>query len=166
MKLEVTRTNADDKSTLGTMTIEGHRQCFTLEDQFRKKKVKGQTRIPAGTYDVKLRTEGGFHKRYGKRFPDMHKGMLELQDVPGFKYILIHCGNDHEDTAGCILVGSSEYHDSERGYVLRSSADAYKRFYPKPTAVLESGGKVTIIITDIPGEVAVDDNQSPDKKAT
>ena len=34
--------------------------------------------------------------------------MLELQDVPNFKYILIHAGNTDEQTAGCILVGDSQ----------------------------------------------------------
>lgn len=156
MKIELQRLAADDKSTLGKMAIDGARDFFTLEDEFRQKKVKGQTRIPAGTYDIKLRTTGGFHKRYAKRFGDMHQGMLELQNVPGFTYILIHCGNDHEDTAGCILVGLSEFHDPNRGYVIRSSTDAYRRIYPEILSAVLAKEKVRIIITDIPGDVPVD----------
>ena len=37
-------------------------------------KVYGETRIPAGTYKLKLRTEGGYHQKYSKRFPDIHRG--------------------------------------------------------------------------------------------
>lgn len=148
MKIILKRIAADDKSTLGKLSIDGGRKYFTLEDEFRREKVKGETRIPAGVYKIKLRTTGGFDKRYAKRFGDMHQGMLELQNVPGFKYILIHCGNDHEDTAGCILVGLSEYHDAARGYVVNSSADAYRRIYPPVAAALLAGENVTIEITD------------------
>ena len=31
----------------------------------------------------------------------------QIMDVPGFTDILIHCGNTHEHTSGCILVGDS-----------------------------------------------------------
>ena len=34
--------------------------------------------------------------------------MLHVLDVPGFEYILIHCGNTDEHTAGCLLVGDSQ----------------------------------------------------------
>jgi len=33
--------------------------------------------------------------------------MLEVQNVPGFEYILIHTGNTDEHTAGCLLTGES-----------------------------------------------------------
>ena len=87
----------------------------------------------------------------------MHHGMLELQDVPGFKYILIHPGNDEKGTAGCLITASSWFHDKDRGYVGRSSVDAYRRFYPGVAAAIKSGRSVKITINDIPGELAVDD---------
>ena len=40
-----------------------------------------ETRIPAGTYKLRLKTWGGYD-RYTKRFGEMHKGMLEVLDVP------------------------------------------------------------------------------------
>lgn len=50
--------------------------CFILEDEHRNEKKSGETRIPAGRYEITLRTVGGFHQRYSNRFPIMHKGML------------------------------------------------------------------------------------------
>ena len=68
--------------------------CYTLEDERRALKVKGETRVPAGTYKLALRKEGGFDARYKKKYPGIHKGMIQVMDVPNFEYILIHIGND------------------------------------------------------------------------
>lgn len=100
--------------------------AFTLEDEARTKKVWGETRIPAGSYDLAYRTEGGHHARYAEKFAAIHKGMLWLQNVPGFEWILIHIGNSDDDTAGCILVGDSA---DLRSWTIGRSTDAYKRVY-------------------------------------
>ena len=55
--------------------------CYTLEDEYRALKVKGETRIPKGIYNIEYRKEGGFHNKYSKRFPNIHKGMLQVMDV-------------------------------------------------------------------------------------
>ena len=69
-----------------------------LEDQYQAVKVMHETCIPEGTYDIKFRTVGGFHEKYKKRYGNDHYGMLHLQDVPNFTYILIHAGNTDEHT--------------------------------------------------------------------
>lgn len=143
MKLEVIRYHTSDDYTLGMLldVTEGRKfLCYTLEDEYREEKVMHETRIPAGTYKITLRTVGGFHGRYEKKYGSMHKGMLWVRDVPGFEYILIHTGNTDEHTSGCLLVGnSSDY----KGFV-GSSVNAYKRVYPSIAAALESGEEVTI----------------------
>ena len=96
MKLEVLRISSQSDSTNGILfdTTKGRKfLAYTLEDEYRETKEKGETRIPAGTYKIKLRKEGGFHGRYTTKYGSMHKGMLHVQDVPGFDYILIHTGN-------------------------------------------------------------------------
>ena len=108
--------------------------CYTLEDEFRVKKVSKETRIPAGTYELKLRTEGALTKRYETRFSDIHEGMIWLQNVPGFKYIYIHCGNDDDDTDGCILVGSYL-----RLNKVLNSRSTYTRIYPGIVANIKKG---------------------------
>jgi len=153
MELEVLRFSSQKDSTNGVLfdVTGGERKflCYTLEDEHREDKVAGETRVPAGTYKITLRTTGGFHGRYVKKYGDMHKGMLWVRDVPNFEYILIHTGNTDEHTAGCLLVGDSQQANfgSSNGMV-GSSVNAYKRVYPPIAAALEGDEEVTITYTD------------------
>ena len=122
MKLEVLRFSSDSDSTLGVLfdtTNERKFLCFTLEDEFREIKISGETRIPAGTYNVTLRTEGGFNQRY----------------------------ND-DNTEGCLLVGDTQTQNITKNGFIGSSTDAYTRIYPPIADVLVSGGEVTITYKD------------------
>ena len=96
MKLQVVRTQLGKDATNGLLFIDGLFECYTLEDQYQAVKVMHETCIPEGTYEIKLRTIGTFHKRYKSKYPTFHRGMLWIQDVPGFEYILIHQGNTDE----------------------------------------------------------------------
>ena len=151
MKLTLMRISSQIDSTSGILfdsTEYPKFLCYTLEDEFRAVKVASETRIPEGTYKIALRTEGGFHARYSNRFGSMHKGMLELQDVPNFKWILIHCGNTDENTAGCILVGNSQTSNLvQKDGFIGSSTDAYKTIYPS-LATAAAKGELEIEIVD------------------
>jgi len=144
MKLKVVRYSDDGDSTAGLLFINGKFECYTLEDEHREVKVMGETCIPEGTYKLGLRTVGGFNKRYTSKFPDIHKGMLQVMDVPGFEYILIHLGNTDEHTAGCLLVGSSANNNQYEDGFISASKTAYKRFYSRVAAALEAGTLVEI----------------------
>lgn len=133
MKLRLERISSGHDSTVGVLFLDGRFECFTCEDEYREEKVAGETRIPAGTYPVKLRAAGGMHEQYKRRFSN-HEGMLELQGVPNFTYIYFHVGNDEGDTAGCILVGGAcEKWEGGGGRVLYST-DAYRALYDKVVA--------------------------------
>jgi len=153
MQLEVLRFSSEDDSTSGLLfdITNNNRKflAYTLEDEYREEKEMHETRIPAGTYNITLRTEGGFHQRYVAKYGDMHKGMLWVRDVPGFEYILIHTGNTDEHTSGCLLLGDSQTNNQikEDGFI-GSSVQAYKRVYPPIAKVLEEGGVVSITYTD------------------
>ena len=152
MKLEVLRISSQSDSTNGILfdTTKGRKfLAYTLEDEYRDTKVKGETRIPAGTYKIKLRKEGGFHGRYTTKYGSMHKGMLHVQDVPGFDYILIHTGNTDEHTDGCLLVGNTQTENigTKDGFI-GASGDAYKRIYPPIAKALEDGEEVEITYVD------------------
>jgi hypothetical protein len=143
MELKVLRDRNNGDTTLGRLLIDDVFECFTLEDEPREKKVKGETRIPAGRYEIKLRTEGGFHARYSERFPYIHKGMLHVTNVPGFQWILIHCGNSEKDTDGCLLVGKRI-----ADWLLADSTNAYKQLYPKVADQIVKGERVFITYID------------------
>lgn len=153
MRLLLQRYSSGEDTTLGllfddTGPASKRFLCYTLEDEHRELKVYGETRIPSGEYDIELRTVGGKHAKYGAKYPDMHKGMLWLQDVPNFEYVLIHVGNTDADTEGCILVGNSAVENVVGEGSIGSSVNAYKRVYPPIATAIERGERVTIRIED------------------
>ena len=153
MKLIVLRFSSEADSTHGLLfehTDIGKKfLCYTLEDEARALKVRGETRVPAGTYKIELRKEGGFHERYTKKYPGLRRGMLHVTDVPNFEYILIHTGNTDEHTAGCLLVGDSQENNQllPDGFIGKS-VNAYKRIYPSIAKAIKNGEEVTITYQD------------------
>ena len=153
MKLKVLRFSSQEDSTSGLLFEESEMGikflCYTLEDERRVLKVKGETRVPAGTYNIKLRKEGGFNAKYTKKYGGFHRGMLHICDVPNFEYILIHTGNTDEHTAGCLLVGDSQENNViiKDGFIGKSG-NAYKRIYPAIAKAIELNEEVTIEYID------------------
>lgn len=146
MRLIVQRFPSSSDSTGAILYLDGERECFGLEDEERTVKVWGETRIPGGTYVVGVRKEGGFFNRYSARFGEWHKGMLHILDVPGFDYVLIHIGNDDDDTAGCLLVGKGIEELEDGNFRLINSTSAYKRLYRKVIgAALDSKLSITFL---------------------
>lgn len=92
--------------TIGRLYIDGVYFCDTLEDTDRdlkqiddvkdiqQRKIKGQTAIPLGTYNIILNRSNRFKKI-----------LPLLLNVPCYEGVRIHSGNTHVDTDGCILVG-------------------------------------------------------------
>ena len=151
--LEVLRYSSSTDSTLGILSEMGDygREflCYTLEDEFREEKVSAETRIPEGTYDIKLRTTGGFNSRYLNKFgADWHRGMLHVQNVEGFEYILIHTGNTDEHTMGCLLVADTSQQNITKDGFIGASVAAYKRVYPSLAKWLVDGNELSITYID------------------
>ena len=162
MKLKVVRFSSQEDSSSGLLfdaTREMEFLCYTLEDERRKDKVMSETRVPAGTYSIKLRDEGGMTKRYAAKYKDMHKGMLCIHNAPDwkivtsdmtFQYVLIHVGNTDEHTAGCLIIGDTQENNilKKDGFIGKS-VQAYKRIYPLIVKALEAGEDVTIEYIDL-----------------
>ena len=154
MKLKVIRFSSQKDSTNGLLFHDSDSGleflCYTLEDEYRSKKVSGETRVPAGIYKIELRTEGGFHNKYNKKYGEFHKGMLHITNVPGFEWILIHTGNTDEHSSGCLLVGDTQENNIiiKDGFVGKS-VNAYKRIYPDISKAIIQGEEVTIEYIDL-----------------
>tara|TARA_R110000796_G_C14338383_1_gene410027 strand:+ start:93 stop:563 length:471 start_codon:yes stop_codon:yes gene_type:complete len=155
MDVTVFRFADNGNTSLSSFYIDGKFMAFGIEDEKRAVKVKGETRIPSGKFDLVLRAEGGFHNRYKKLFPQMHKGMLCITNAPDYKiiadgmqfqYVLIHIGNTEKNTAACYLPNTSLDSSKFIGY---ESSKAYKLIYPIITDHLVSGGKVSINFVDL-----------------
>lgn len=154
MDLTLIRFSSQKNDTLGLLMDSSNGVskflCFTLEDEFRTNKIYGETRIPDGKYKIKLRTKGGFHERYTNKYgSEFHKGMLHLQDVPNFEHVLIHTGNDDDDTAGCILVGNQTRENVTNDGFIGDSVSAYKRIYPAIRDAILQGSAVFIKIINL-----------------
>ena len=157
MELRDRRFGFGRDSSLAEFWINGVRRAWVCEDEGRTRKVWGETRIPSGRYRLGLRTTRGtpenpsFHDRYGKRFPEFHIGMLEILDVPNFTAILIHIGNDDDDTGGCLLVGWTPHMKVTPDgceFGVFSSTQAYRDIYPEIAQALLSGEEVWITIEE------------------
>lgn len=126
----------------GELFIDGVKQCETLEDEKRETKVKAETAIPAGIYDIRLRADGGMHAKYADRY-NFHRGMLWLQSVPGFEWVYIHTGNTDDHTEGCILVGAVNTAEG-----IGRSVESYSKIYPQIADAILRGQRVMIEVRD------------------
>lgn len=140
MELTLYRYDFKPKYAQGLLFLNGNFFCDTIEDEVRDAKILGETAIPYGRFKIELRKRGGLNTKYKGRYPDMHKGMLWLREVPNFKYIYIHTGNDPGDTEGCILIGNK----SSPG-VVSNSVSTYKRLYPILAEAIDDEVFITIV---------------------
>ena len=130
MKAKIIRVAEGRNSTLSHLYIDGIFQCFLLEDKIREVKILKKTAIPEGVFRLRLNTWGGMNKTYFPKYGPIHKGMIEIADLPTFSAVYIHVGNTIVETAGCPLVGLS-YIKKDGEYQVLQSADAYRQVYRK-----------------------------------
>ena len=149
MQITVQRFSKNRESTIGLFFINCAFRCYTLEDEHRANKVAGETRIPAGKYRIQFRKIGGFHNKYLSRYgAAWHRGMLEVVGVPNFEYILIHIGNNDDDTAGCLLVANQANNNQIADGFIGDSRKAYEAIYPEIREALLAGEPVWINYKD------------------
>lgn len=107
MELTLRRIYLGPEYTIGKLYIDGVYYCDTLEDKNRdlnkngkfdngEKKVKDETCIPFGIYEVQITWS-----------PKFKRWMPQIMNVPEFEGIRIHSGSNKNHTSGCILLGKN-----------------------------------------------------------
>ena len=110
-----------DRGLTDTMSLE----------EIKKIKIKDNTCIPYGTYNVTI--------TYSPRFK---RNLPLINNVKGFEGIRVHNGNTPQDSSGCVLLGFNKI----KGQVINSK-DTVNKFIDIVQKVLNKGEKVTITIT-------------------
>jgi hypothetical protein len=128
--LILVREGSNISRSSGTLWYKGNVIGYTVEDPVRNDKIKGQTAIPKGTYNIVLDTTNniGLAKRDSVSFPNSigkfkfpgvlprvgtDKGAISLKG-PGtlnFAGIRIHSGKDESWSEGCIIYSSKRNKD-------------------------------------------------------
>lgn len=141
MELTLHRRWKTEKSTIGELSIDGDRFCYTLEDEVRPPGVKipGETAIPEGRYRVVFDWS-----------PKNKRLMPHILDVPMFTRILIHAGNTDVDTEGCVLVGFRS--DTN---LIAESKKAFDALYPILYATWQRNEEIWITVFCDPEMLAV-----------
>lgn len=153
MHLLSTRDLFSDKATLATLTLDGKGGFFVVEDEDRgldwdmpldeilRRKVREETAIPA--------TNDGPPYRVGIRYsPGHQREMLCLIDVPGFRYILLHTGNNEKHTAGCQVIGTTR---DPATMTVGHSRNAMRWLEPRLMSRVRTHNDVTYGIVRVPG---------------
>jgi hypothetical protein len=150
VNVNIQRDQETDQATLGTISVGGHDlQVLELPNRGNAATGNYQTagRIPAGTYQAHVRTDGSLGWR------------LELDGVPNRANIQIHVGNTPEQTVGCILPGTSSGQNR-----VNNSAEAINQI----RQVVEnagSGATIQVTVTDPPtsteSEATIHPKESP-----
>lgn len=132
-------------------------RSFCLEDGVSPtgQKIAGQTRIPAGKYELKLqKTDTPLTIKHRKDYantgwfkanPNWYH--IEVTGIPNYAGVYVHSGNDDAHTLGCLLPNYAfdlSVTDNQGSKSLLAVSDFYAICYP----LLEKGEKVFIDVKD------------------
>jgi hypothetical protein len=138
---------------VGRMSIDGTFICNTMEDvdrglddgmqdwMIRNKKIPNVTAIPTGRYKIDMDTVSPKFSKY-PFYMEVCQGKLpRIKNVRGFDGILIHCGVDHSNSSGCILVGMNTIKGK-----LTNSKETFKKIYALMKEAHDKGETIYITI--------------------
>lgn len=110
--LLIYRETFTEKSTAGSLHINGDFFCYTLEDVSRGRGVKlmDRTCIPEGTYLVDVNHSGRFQREMPMIFNQPNGYQLVSGDIE-FKGVRLHGGNTHVNSSGCPLIAFNRLND-------------------------------------------------------
>lgn len=147
MHITVKILKEDSDSTISEVLLDGVKSFYSVEDEERAVKVKGETRVDAGTYPLALRDSPKFSHEYlvnpdgsfqivrAKTATEDQKAtwkphkMIWVQNTPRHEYVLAHWGTTDDSTDGCLIVGNKTGIYEGQNAVFESRK-CYEQFYP------------------------------------
>ena len=153
MKLELKRIAKRDTYTIGKLYIDGVYFCDTIEDkdrglkqsmslnEIKQIKVKHQTAIPIGTYEITLHVVSPKYSQKPWYVNLCGAKMPRLLNIPGYDGVLIHPGNSAADSSGCLVVGKNTVVGK-----VTDSRTTFKNLYAKLKVASDKGERITITI--------------------
>ena len=153
MKLELKRIAKRDTYTIGKLYIDGVYFCDTIEDkdrglkqsmslnEIKQIKVKHQTAIPTGTYEITLHVVSPKYSQKPWYVNLCGAKMPRLLNIPGYDGVLIHPGNSAADSSGCLVVGKNTVVGK-----VTDSRTTFKNLYAKLKVASDKGERITITI--------------------
>lgn len=152
MEMLIDRKWKKDTYTIGKWYVDGKEIGDSLEDKDRglgdymsldkimKVKVKNETAIPTGTYEVKMTYSPRFSGRsWGKRYDGK---VPEIPNVKGFTGVRIHPMNSALDSSGCIGIGKNNI----KGRITNSTNYYYKLVDNYLLPAVKRGEKITLTV--------------------
>lgn len=148
MKILVNEIEEHTDWTISDVSIDNVKCFYSVEDEYREQKIKGETRVDAGTYPLELRDspkfshkwlvnpDGGFEIVWHEDATEEQKKnwkphqLIWIKNTPRHEFCLIHWGNSDDDTEGCLVIGLSLGYDGKRQRIVKSSRICYQKWYP------------------------------------
>lgn len=152
MELLIDRKWKKDTYTIGKWYANGKEIGDSMEDKDRgldssmtvdkilKIKVKSETAIPTGTYEIQMTYSPRFSGRaWGKKY---NGKVPELLNVKGFSGVRIHPMNSALDSSGCLGIGKNNI----KGRITNSTNYYYNLLDNYILPAIKRGEKITITI--------------------
>jgi len=156
MEVLVLRQPTKPDWTLSKFYFDNVLKGFGVEDEKRTIKVKGETCVPEGKYELDLRVSPKFSHLFYRddkgsiidaklrisndlkqQYHTPHE-MVWVKNVPGFEYVLWHFGNTDDDTEGCYIVGTA-FGIINKQEGVTGSRSKYKEIYPLLWQAIKKG---------------------------
>jgi len=151
MKFILQRLFDTGDETLGMLYSGKNYLATVLEDEKRFTKVKGETRIDPGTYNlVWQETITPLTKKYRDMFPDWFDKHIMLKNTPRHSNIYIHFGNFEDDTDGCVLTADGFFPRTDKeGYQLAANSRAtFEKVYKHIGGMMKAGKRCYLEVRD------------------
>lgn len=117
-------------STISACYIDGEFICYILEDEGRKDKIRGETRVDAGgPYQIKPVQSGNFYRVYKNGYG--HQFALSVLGFKRHSAIMYHMLNTVDQTMGCFGPGLNVTRLMNGTHTVGNSKGGYFKIYEK-----------------------------------